>query len=50
MNDSPHILIVGNPVDGFRHYGPFPDMQSAAEWSERVDDDCWVSVLLKAED
>lgn len=50
MDDPRHILIVGNPVDGFRYYGPFPDLQSAVEWSERVDGDNWVSELLKADD
>ncbi len=29
-----HIVITGTPVDGFTHYGPFPDLDAASEFSE----------------
>jgi hypothetical protein len=48
MNDeTPTLLIVGNPVDGFDYYGPFPDADAASEWAEnnRRDEVWWTTKL-----
>lgn len=29
----PHIIIVGNPVDGLRFFGPFPNGGAAVDWA-----------------
>lgn len=29
-----HIVIIGNPVDGFTHYGPFDDAAVATDWAD----------------
>ena len=30
-----YILIVGNPVDGFKYYGQFSDVDTALNWAEK---------------
>jgi hypothetical protein len=30
-----HIVVTGNPVDGFQFHGPFPSGNDAAEWAEQ---------------
>ena len=36
------IVIVGDPVDGFRYYGPFDDHDSAVKWAEaELDGERW---------
>jgi hypothetical protein len=46
------IAIVGNPVDGFKYYGPFASEQLAMTWADRVhgDDTWWVAALVRQED
>lgn len=39
---APHIIIVGNPIDGFKVYGPFESGDEAINWaSHTVDDEHW---------
>lgn len=40
-----HIVIVGNPVDGFRYFGPFKTWQDAADATENLDDDWFIAPL-----
>lgn len=45
-----HIIIAGNPVDGFSYYGPFATALEAAEALERDLDrglicDGWIAPL-----
>ncbi|WP_310530753.1 hypothetical protein [Novosphingobium sp.] len=47
---SPHIVIIGNPVDGFTHYGPFADWEAATDWVESLSDcDWWIAPLEPAD-
>lgn len=41
--DLPHIIMVGNPVDGYTFIGPFPDAITACEYPDLVGgmDDVW---------
>ena len=42
------ILIKGNPIDGFKHYGPFEDSNSAISWGThefQEDPDWWFDKL-----
>ena len=32
--NKPHIVITGNPVDGFNYHGPFDNWQKAMEFGE----------------
>ena len=41
--------MVGNPVDGFKCYGIFDNLQDAIDWQDRCDESCWV-VELEVED
>jgi hypothetical protein len=45
------IVIVGNPADGFKHYGPFQSTALAQQWADRVhgDDTWWVVTIIKQE-
>jgi hypothetical protein len=36
-----HVVIVGNPIDGFEIYGPFENEEEAFEYEESVDTSCW---------
>lgn len=29
------IVVCGNPADGYTHYGPFDDSDSANEWADQ---------------
>lgn len=42
-----HIVLVGNPVDGFSFFGPFTTSDEAATWAEAapLNDDWWVAPL-----
>lgn len=44
---KPCIVISGNPVEGFKFYGPFPCAAAALEWIEVhcVDHECWIAEL-----
>lgn len=42
-----HIVVVGNPVDGFTFFGPFKTLGDAVVWAEEsVDRDWCVAPLL----
>ena len=41
--------MVGNPVDGFKCYGIFDNLQDAIDWQDGCDESCWV-VELEVED
>lgn len=49
------IVIAGNPVEGFRYYGPFDDTQKATDWAEDHrsklygDEEYWISLLFSKE-
>jgi hypothetical protein len=47
-----HILITGDPVDGFAYRGPFNAPSDAAEWAGRhaTDTTWWVAPLYPAAD
>lgn len=39
---DPHVVILGNPLAGFRFIGPFPTRVEAEEWAAvYADDDAW---------
>lgn len=41
-----HVVMFGNPVDGFKIFGPFKTGDDAARWaSEEVDDTWWIAPL-----
>ena len=42
-----HIVMVGNPVGGFRYYGPFKTSEDAIYWADRNVDDLWWAVPLE---
>lgn len=43
-----HVLITGNPVDGFKVYGPFKTGIDAAEAGDDVPDSDWWTMPLHA--
>ena len=46
-----HILITGNPVDGFERYGPFKTGEDAiAAGEDRLDGDWWIAPLRGKEE
>lgn len=46
MGDA-FIIVAGNPVDGFKYYGTYPDRESAAEAAsvEISDTEWWIAEL-----
>lgn len=52
--DVPTIIVQGNPVDGFAHYGPFPNRQSAIDWADgpnsEVTFDWWIAPLFSVQE
>ena len=49
---APHIVIDGNPVDGFNHTGPFESFDAAREWIEAtglVSPEWWIVPLDEPE-
>lgn len=40
-----YIVMVGNPSDGFTHYGPFDSFDDADEWCRGVSHDTWIVQL-----
>lgn len=48
-----HVLLVGNPIDGFRVIGPFKTADHAIEAGEgpsSVGDDWWIAPLEAPEE
>jgi hypothetical protein len=41
------IVITGNPLDGFNHYGPFNTLDEALRWGEDyyAGGDWWITKL-----
>lgn len=47
---KPHIIVTGNPVDGFFFYGPYPDFyeaQKAAEKEKENQEYWWIAPIEK---
>ena len=43
-----HIVVTGNPVDGFNYIGPFKTADDAIEWADAKSDlegDWWIAAL-----
>ena len=40
-----HVVIIGNPVDGLKIYGPFKTADAAVAWAEDVTDTWWIAPL-----
>jgi len=40
------LVVVGDPQDGFTHYGPFTDHDTALRYAEQSKDSWWVIPLL----
>ena len=42
-----YIIVMGNPCDGFRFIGPFPDFPTALHYMETEHDphDMWITQL-----
>lgn len=49
----PHIIVTGNPGEGFEFYGPFPNFITAANHAENDGDlrdhDWWIAPLHSVE-
>ena len=47
--EKPHLIIIGDPVDGFSYHGPFVDHAAASEFAEtnghKFDFDWWIAQL-----
>jgi hypothetical protein len=44
-----HVVIIGNPVEGFKVYGPFKTYDDAAAWTDdatRSHLESWIMPLL----
>lgn len=41
-----HIIITGNPVEGFEYVGPFDSIEEADAASDRLDDQWWIAPLV----
>lgn len=43
---GPTIIVTGNPVDGFRHVGPFDTPSAAIDWAtSNVTEEWWETQL-----
>lgn len=45
-----HLLIVGSPVDGLRHFGPFETGDEAVAAGEGLPSDWWTAELISIAD
>ena len=45
------IVVIGNPIDGVTHYGPFDDSEDADRYAESLetDDTWWVVKVFEPE-
>jgi hypothetical protein len=41
VNDSPQVVVVGNPVDGIAIFGPFPTLEAAQEYADSLGHHEW---------
>lgn len=37
--------MMGNPINGFKVYGPFKNIKHAEEWGNGMEDNFWISEL-----
>lgn len=46
-----HIIITGNPVDGFEYIGPFETGAEAVDWahSNPIKEEWWIAPLTVSE-
>ena len=42
--------MVGNPIDGFKCYGIFDNLQEASDWQDGCDESCWIVELETQEE
>jgi hypothetical protein len=45
MSTKQHIVVIGNPVDGFSFFGPFESFEDAEWFGDRVDGEWWITDL-----
>lgn len=49
QEENMHIIICGNPVDGFRYIGPFDDLEAARNYlatdPELAQGNAWIAGL-----
>lgn len=45
-----HVVLVGNPVDGFQVVGPFKTAEDAVFWAEDTLDGEWCTAPLEAQE
>lgn len=48
MKETLTIVVMGNPIDGFRFYGPWEVREDAEAWGEGAEDDWWLFDLIPA--
>ena len=41
-----HVVLVGNPVDGFEVYGPFKTYDHAAAWTDDPTRSHWTGLVI----
>lgn len=47
-HDLPHIIVIGNPVEGFKFIGPFVTAAEAVDYADtnqRIEADWWIAPL-----
>lgn len=43
MSNDRSIIVAGNPIDGFKFYGPFDDAGGANKWGDNnIRNEDWV--------
>lgn len=45
MTNQKYIVICGDPVNGFKYYGPFDTVEEAQHWAEGDSHETWVAPL-----
>ena len=46
--NRPHVVVVGEVIQGFRFVGPFPTMYDAGRWGDENCKDEWTTAPLIA--
>lgn len=43
----PHVIVIGNPIEGIKLIGPFDNFTAAADAAEAtcIDDDWWLTPI-----
>lgn len=39
------VVVSGNPIDGFKFFGPFEIQEDAVDYMDRLADGCWTTKL-----